>query len=221
MKTADVLNGLVIAVLSGTANAQIYKCVDAGGKTSFSQTPCTSGANATLLENRRSAPLPHQSASTPTASSESNEKAAATSAPAETQTASASSRCRPLPPVELVARRADLKTAMSSRFNSPERDEALRLEMRFLQEEEQYDMLPANVAAQRTGENARITSIDFRTRDSALRSLRKIHQLGWDWDGVSDAATGKSKLLCRSITTGLYGPDSNCECKPRVSSRWR
>jgi hypothetical protein len=39
-----------LALASGAAQAQIYKCVDAGGKTVYAQSPCPKGAKATTLD---------------------------------------------------------------------------------------------------------------------------------------------------------------------------
>ena len=46
---------LVLAVTlfaAAPAHAQVFKCVDAKGKTVYSQTPCPSGASATLLGSK-------------------------------------------------------------------------------------------------------------------------------------------------------------------------
>jgi hypothetical protein len=51
------LVGLFVMVLaSGAAQAQVYKCIDANGKTVYSQSPCPKTSRSTTLE--RSAPAP-------------------------------------------------------------------------------------------------------------------------------------------------------------------
>ena len=55
------------------AHAQVFKCVDANGKTIYSQTPCASGANASVLDGSRPQASPRRSpygGETPAASAE-------------------------------------------------------------------------------------------------------------------------------------------------------
>lgn len=54
-----------LALASGAAQAQVYKCVGAAGKTVYSQTPCPEGAKSTTLG--RSAPAPSGAAGAPAA----------------------------------------------------------------------------------------------------------------------------------------------------------
>lgn len=223
MKTGSVLAALLLIVGVGGAEAQIYKCVDpATGKTTFSQTDCASGQKRVVIDGRVSHPSTSAPQMTPLNASSILERVPSPSVHGPAPTASVASRCRPLPPQELVARRRDLQTAMTSRANSQERDEALRLELRFLEMEEQCDMLASHLAARRADENTRVTSIVDRTREEAIRALRQIHRLRWDWDEVPDASAPEGfKLACRSRTTGEFGSDQNCECKPRVRGRWK
>ena len=48
---------LAALALAGTAHAQVYKCVDASGKTIYAQMPCPKGARSTTL-NRNPPPPP-------------------------------------------------------------------------------------------------------------------------------------------------------------------
>jgi hypothetical protein len=222
---AAVVFGVGALVIAGAATGQIHKCVDASGKTTFSQTVCAPGQSATVIDARTSrAPAPPQASTAAAALARHAQEKGSLPAPlqAATPTRAVGSNCRPLPPVELVARRRDLETALSSQSNSPERTEALRLESRFLEMEEQYDMLPSHLAAKRAEENTRVTSIVGSTRQEAIRALRQIHQLRWHWDAVSDATTpGGITFLCRNRTTGEFGPDQQCECKPKVAGGWK
>lgn len=43
---------LALALASGAAHAQVYKCVDANGKTVYSQSPCPSSAKSTTIDSR-------------------------------------------------------------------------------------------------------------------------------------------------------------------------
>jgi hypothetical protein len=224
MKPAVVI-GVGALVIAGAATAQIHKCVDASGKTTFSQTVCAPGQSTKVIDDRASrapAPPPASTAATavPSQARDKGNPTAPRQPPAPTS--AVASHCRPLPPAELVARRRDVQTALGSHSNSPERTEALRLESRFLEMEEQYDMLPSHLAAKRADENTRVTSIVGSTRQEALVTLRQIHQLRWDWDEVSDpTAPGGISLLCRNRATGEFGPDERCACKPKVAGRWK
>lgn len=223
MKTGSVLAALLLVVGMGEAEAQIYKCVDpTTGKTTFSQTDCASGQKRVVIDGRVSHPSTSAPQMMPLNAPSIPERVSAPAAHGTAPAASVASNCRPLPPQELVARRRDLQTALASRSNSQERDEALRLELRFLEMEEQYDMLASHLVARRADENTRVTSLVDSTRQEAIRALRQIHRLRWDWDEVPDASSPDGfKLACRSRTTGEFGPDRNCECKPRVRGRWR
>ncbi|MCD6077478.1 MAG: hypothetical protein K0R89_1416 [Ramlibacter sp.] len=110
---------------------------------------------------------------------------------------------------------------MSSISNSAERREALRLELRYLEEEERWDQMPVNLIPRRDDQVTRVTSIVGETRVDALKQLRQIFALGWDWDSISDRQTGARTWVCRSIRSGEYGPDFNCECKPKTDQRWK
>jgi hypothetical protein len=47
-----------LALVSGAAQAQVYKCVDANGKTVYSQSPCAKTSRSTTLERNAPAPAP-------------------------------------------------------------------------------------------------------------------------------------------------------------------
>ncbi len=49
---------LAALALAGTAHAQVYKCVDASGKTVYAQTPCPRGERSTMLKANPPAPPP-------------------------------------------------------------------------------------------------------------------------------------------------------------------
>jgi hypothetical protein len=55
MKTIGILCSALL--LAGTAQAQVYKCVDGGGKTVYSQVPCPGNARSTTLKNSAPAPV--------------------------------------------------------------------------------------------------------------------------------------------------------------------
>jgi hypothetical protein len=50
----------VLLVFAAGAQAQVYKCIDAGGKTTYLQSPCPSGAKSTAI-SRTVPPAPAQS----------------------------------------------------------------------------------------------------------------------------------------------------------------
>ena len=50
----------VLSVFAAGAQAQVYKCVDAGGKTTYLQSPCPAGAKSTAI-SRTAPPAPPQS----------------------------------------------------------------------------------------------------------------------------------------------------------------
>lgn len=50
----------VFSVLAAGAQAQVYKCIDAGGKTTYLQSPCPSGAKSAAIR-RAVPPAPPQS----------------------------------------------------------------------------------------------------------------------------------------------------------------
>jgi hypothetical protein len=212
---------LLPALAAGYAQAQVFKCVDSGGKTSYSQAPCPAAHRNVEVNIRATVPP------TPAQAPLSVIQSTAAAAPGPDRAAGGSSGaktarlCTPLPPSVYVSRKKDLETALSSASNSSERREALRLELRYLEEEERWDQMPVNLIPLRQDQATRVTSIVGETRMDALNQLRKIFALGWDWDNVPDKHTGAGTWLCRSIQTGAYGPEANCECKPRTDSRWK
>lgn len=142
------------------------------------------------------------------------------STPSAPVAAVSTSRCNPLPAAQFTARKRDLDTALSSQSLSPERGEALQLELRYIVDEEQYDQMPEALKPVRADSTTRVTSIDGRTRHDALMALRQVFKLGYDWDFVKDPAAGRNTWLCRSITSGVYAPDVHCQCKPQNGARW-
>ncbi len=63
MKIALSITALVSsALLAAPASAQVYKCVDASGKTVYSQAPCPAGQSSKTI---RSSPPPEAPAATP------------------------------------------------------------------------------------------------------------------------------------------------------------
>jgi hypothetical protein len=182
---------LAIGALACTtaATAQIHKCVDGEGRTTFSQAACPVTQVATRIEV----------ALAPTA-------------------ARAEPGCRPLSPATYDFRRRQLVSALASPSNSRDRSEALQLALVFLDEEERYDQLEAQLAQRRDQEMVRVASADDETRGEALTALRGIFVLHNDWQQVRDGASGV-RWACRSLETGAFGPDSLCRCKPR-RDRW-
>ena len=90
-----------------------------------------------------------------------------------------------------------------------------------MEEEERWDQMPVNLLSRRQDQVTRVTSIVGETRSDALKQLRQIFALGWDWDSEQDQQTGASRWACRNIRSGQYGPDVNCECKPKTDGRWK
>jgi hypothetical protein len=72
-----------------------------------------------------------------------------------------------------------LDTALSSQSLSPERREALQLELRYTVDEEQYDQMPEALKPVRAENTTRVTSIVDRTRNEALMALRQVFKLGY------------------------------------------
>ena len=59
MRTAFLV---VAALLAAPASAQVYKCVDASGKTVYSQSPCPAGPAAQVLSSTKPAAEPTEEA---------------------------------------------------------------------------------------------------------------------------------------------------------------
>jgi hypothetical protein len=61
----SILFSMLIAAGSSTAYAQVYKCVDAQGKTVYSQAPCPGTAKSTTIDSRPPPAAPAAKSSDP------------------------------------------------------------------------------------------------------------------------------------------------------------
>ena len=63
MKTAAFLACGLAMLFAGQAHAQVYKCVDARGKTVYSQSPCPASSMSTTIESKPAPSAPAASSS--------------------------------------------------------------------------------------------------------------------------------------------------------------